>query len=347
MFVAVFVVSSVACGGGLFTHHRIGIEQATVFTCLDHGHGAERGRVRDCDAEVVSEQIVDVFFLARLQLVFRHTSPAREPRAAWVSREMCVGVILTPADEQDDQDDLGTAGVSNVIVFVHVCGVDVVRVRVCRCNPCRVCRQRFGELGGRCSGGAPRPKTRTATLVLSGFPVTGAPLPARPAGRGRGRFARADVFLVATGGAEQRPRGVARRNRRSAIGDEIQSGVVSEAAFVFRCAATRVRNHTFRVVLALRRALATALERCDAKLDRGRRCPVERGSFCSRQAHANIAALTPYKMRWREEALELSVVHGEHAFVWLLGRFPTVSVFVVWLELFIEVQLNEVMVTAL
>ena len=52
-------------------------------------------------------------------------------------------------------------------------------------------------------------------------------------------------------------------------------------------------------------------------------------------------------MRWREEALELSVVHGEHAFVWLLGRFPTVSVFVVWLELFIEVQRNEVMVTAL
>ena len=154
VFVAVFVVSSVACGGGLFTHHRIGIEQATVFTCLDHGHGAERGRVRDCDAEVVSEQIVDVFFLARLQLVFRHTSPAREPRAAWVSREMCVGVILTPADEQDDQDDLGTAGVSNVIVFVHVCGVHVVRVRVCRCKPCRVCRQRFGELGGRCSGGA-------------------------------------------------------------------------------------------------------------------------------------------------------------------------------------------------
>ena len=63
-----------------------------------------------------------------------------------------------------------------------------------------------------------------------------------------------------------------------ATGDEIQSGVVSEAAFVFRCAATRVRNRTFRVVLALRRALATALERCDAKLDRGRRCPVERGS---------------------------------------------------------------------
>ena len=128
---------------------------------------------------------MDVFFLVRLQLVFRHTSPAREPRAVWVSREMCVGVILTPAGEQDDQDDLGTVGVSNVTVFVHVCGVDVVRVIVCRCKPCRVCRQRSGELEA----------TRTATPVLSGFPVIGAPLPARPAGRGRGRFARADVFL--------------------------------------------------------------------------------------------------------------------------------------------------------
>ena len=195
MFVAVFVVSSVACGGGLVTHHRIGIEQATVFTYLDHGHGAERGRVRDCDAEVVSEQTVDVFFLARLQLVFRHTSPAREPRAVWVSREMCVGVILSPADEQDDQDDLGTAGVSNVIVFVRVCGVDVVRVIVCRCNPA-VSVDSGSESWEVVAVAVPATEaTRTATPVLSGFRVIGAPLPARPAGRGRGRFARADVFL--------------------------------------------------------------------------------------------------------------------------------------------------------
>ena len=71
------------------------------------------------------------------------------------------------------------------------------------------------------------------------------------------------------------------------------------------------------------------------------------GLLCLRQARANIAALTPYKTRWREEALELSVVHGEHAFVWLLGRFPTVSVFCGVVELFTEVQLNEVMVAAL
>ena len=41
----VFVVSLVACGGCLSTHHRIGIEQASVFTSQGHGHGAERGRV--------------------------------------------------------------------------------------------------------------------------------------------------------------------------------------------------------------------------------------------------------------------------------------------------------------
>ena len=43
-----------------------------------------------------------------------------------MSKEMCVGVTSSPADDQDEQDDLGTDGVSNLRVFVHVCGVDVV-----------------------------------------------------------------------------------------------------------------------------------------------------------------------------------------------------------------------------
>ena len=44
--------------------------------------------------------------------------------------------------------------------------------------------------------------------------------------------------------------------------------------------------------------------------------------LCSRQAHANISALTPYKMRRREEALEHAVVHGQRAFVccWIGSR---------------------------
>ena len=76
--------------------------------------------------DVVFEEIADVFVPGRLRLACRHTSQAPKRMAIWVSKEMCVGVISTPADEQTEQDDLGTGGVSNSTVLVHVCGVDVV-----------------------------------------------------------------------------------------------------------------------------------------------------------------------------------------------------------------------------
>ena len=80
-------------------------------------------------------------------------------------------------------------------------------------------------------------------------------------------------------------------------------------------------------------AASKLAERCDEKLDpdvKAAAVLLHVNLRCSQQAHANIAALTPYNMSRREEALELSVAPGQRAFVLLLDRFPMGSVFVVW-----------------
>ena len=76
--------------------------------------------------ETVPEKIVDVFVPARLPLACRHTSQARKPDAVCVAKDMCVGFISSPTGEQDEQDAIDIAEVSNLTVFVHTCGVDFV-----------------------------------------------------------------------------------------------------------------------------------------------------------------------------------------------------------------------------